>query len=93
MSPTAELTEIAKRVAWWKQPAEAISSLDDFLCRVMTFGLWSDACTILNIYGEKRLRKALNHAPPGIFDNPSWHYWNYRLGATHIPKLPTRHLP
>ena len=87
---TPRLETIAKRVVWWKTPDAALLDIDSFLCRVMTFGLWDDANYILDVFGEDALRRALRHAPPGVFDPPSWHYWHRRLGILEIPALPTR---
>ena len=81
---------IAKRVVWWKTPDAALADTDIFLCRVMTFGLWGDAVYVLQTFGEDALRHAIHHAPPGVFDPPSWHYWHHRLGIRDIPPLPTR---
>jgi hypothetical protein len=39
---TPQLEVIAKRVAWWKLPVDVLANPNDFLCRVMVFGLWSD---------------------------------------------------
>lgn len=87
---TPELELIAKRVSWWKAPAEAVANTDDFLCRVMTFGLWSDVDYVAKLFGDDALRMALNHAPAGVFDPPSWHYWHYRLGFDQVPEMPRR---
>jgi hypothetical protein len=94
--PAAELTPqlevIAKRVAWWKTPCEALANTDDFLCRVMTFGLWDDMVCVIRIFGEDAMRHALNNAPAGIFDPQSWHYWHYRLGFSKVPEMPQREI-
>jgi hypothetical protein len=85
-----DLEIIARRVAWWKTPAEALANTDDFLCRVMTFGLWSDVAYVGRMFGDDALRRALQNAPAGVFDPPSWHYWHYRLGFDQVPGLPKR---
>jgi hypothetical protein len=87
---TPQLEVIAKRVAWWKSPVDVLANPDDFLCRVMVFGLWSDAAYIVEIFGEEALRHALRHAPTGAFDAASWHYWHHRLGISQIPEPPKR---
>ena len=85
-----QLEIIARRVAWWKTPAEALANTDDFLCRVMTFGLWTDVAYVARMFGDDAMRRALKQAPAGVFDPPSWHYWHYRLGFDQVPGLPTR---
>ena len=87
---TPQLELIAKRVAWWKTPAEALSNTNDFLCRVMTFGLWKDVAYVTSMFGDDAMRQALIQAPAGVFDLPSWHYWHYRLGFDQVPGLPKR---
>jgi hypothetical protein len=87
---TKPLEVIAKRVAWWKTPTEALADTDDFLCRVMTFGLWTDIKYVAMAFGDDALRRALKRAPAGVFDPPSWHYWHYRLGFEQVPELPKR---
>jgi hypothetical protein len=87
---TKQLEVIARRVAWWKTPAEAVANTNDFLCRVMTFGLWTDVTYVAGMFGDDAMRRALKQAPAGVFDPPSWHYWHYRLGFDHVPGLPRR---
>lgn len=87
---TKQVEVIAKRVAWWKTPAEAVANTNDFLCRVMAFGLWTDVTYVAGIFGDDAMRRALKQAPTGVFDPPSWHYWHYRLGFDHVPGLPRR---
>lgn len=84
------LETIAKRVVWWKSPTDVLANPNDFLCRVMVFGLWSDSHYVIGLLGEDAFRHALRQAPPGVFDPASWHYWHYRLGFDQIPKLPER---
>jgi hypothetical protein len=87
---TKQLETIARRVAWWKTPAEALANNHDFLCRVMTFGLWADVTYVAGMFGDDAMRRALKQAPAGVFDPPSWHYWHYRLGFDKVPGLPKR---
>jgi hypothetical protein len=87
---TTTLEVIARRVAWWKTPTEALANTDDFLCRVMTFGLWTDVISVAIVFGDDALRRALKQAPAGVFDPRSWHYWHYRLGFDEVPELPKR---
>jgi hypothetical protein len=87
---TPQLEAIARRVTWWKTPVEALANTNDFLCRVMTFGLWRDVTYVAEMFGDDAMRQALNQAPAGVFDPPSWHYWHYRLGYDQVPGLPRR---
>jgi len=85
-----QLEIIARRVAWWKTPAEALANTNDFLCRVMTYGLWTDVACVARMFGDDAMRRALKQAPAGVFDPPSWHYWHYRRGFNQVPGLPKR---
>jgi hypothetical protein len=85
-----ELRRIASRVVWWDSPEQVVSRLDDFLCRVMTLGNLEDVNLIEARYGTERLRAAIRHAPAGIFDVRSWHYWHHRLGLGEAGPLPAR---
>lgn len=88
MSP--ELRRIASRVVWWETPEYVVAREDDFLCRVMALGDWSDVNYVEATYGQARLRAALRVAPPGILDARSWHYWHRRLGLGKAAALPVR---
>jgi hypothetical protein len=89
---TPEVRRIAGRVIWWDTPEHAVLRLDDFLCRVMTFGNLADVNYIEAFYGRDRLRAALRSAPAGVIDPRSWHYWHRRLGLGDPGPLPHRRL-
>jgi hypothetical protein len=38
-------------------------------------------------------REALEHAPPGIFDERSWNYWHLMTGRHPPPPMPKRVIP
>lgn len=59
----------------------------------MTFGTWEDACLLRRKFSRRELLTALKHAPPGVFDPASWHYWHRALGCKTVPPLPTRKIP
>jgi hypothetical protein len=86
------LHRIARKVAWWRPAEETLARPDDFLCRVMVWGSWEDAQETLSAFGAERMRGALRHAPAGVFDPRSWHYWHHRLGEWDVPPLPVRAL-
>lgn len=90
--PVTTAVEIARRVAWWKEPAETLARVDDFLCRVMMWGTWEDWTAMLAEHGREAFRHALECAPAGVLDQRSWIYWRGRLGLPPAP-LPERQLP
>jgi hypothetical protein len=87
------LKSIARRVCWWERPEVTLGSAPMFLCRAMVFGTWDDLCFLLDRYGKESFRGALREAPPGLFDNRSWHYWHHRLQVLPVPELPRRAIP
>jgi hypothetical protein len=87
-----DLLRIASRVVWWEPPSRVVARETDFLCRVMVLGTWEDANQVEDLYGPARLRIALAHAPAGVFDPRSWHYWHHRLGLGPASPLPARRI-
>jgi hypothetical protein len=88
-----QLAAIARRVCWWEPASNTIKDTPLFLCRVMALGTWDDTCFALEHYGRNAFRKALQNAPPGLFDSRSWHYWHHRLELLPVPPLPQRAIP
>ena len=84
---------IARRVCWWQSAEATLEDTPRFLCQVMVFGTWEDVCFVLHRHGEAAFREALVSAPPGLFDNRSWHYWHHRLHVLPVPLLPQRTIP
>jgi|SRR3954453_23585699 hypothetical protein len=85
----AELSDVAARCLWWAPPAEALADTRQFLCHVMVYGLWDDAAIIRRRFSTDELRDALAHAPAGLFDLRSWHYWHRVLGQP-VRQRPSR---
>jgi hypothetical protein len=87
---TPELLSVARRVVWFKTPAEALADPVHFLAHAMTYGTVEDLRAIERVVGPDTFREALEQAPPGIFDARSWAYWNLKLGRVPVPPLPVR---
>jgi hypothetical protein len=87
------MARIARRVCWWQYPEVTLENTPIFLCRVMVFGTWDDSCFVLAKHRKAAFREALQNAPPGLFDNRSWHYWHHRLKVLPVPALPQRSFP
>jgi hypothetical protein len=90
---TPELVQIAKRVIWFEEPQQAISDPIRFVAYAMTYGTHADLSAIRQHLSDDDLREALDQAPPGIFDDRSWAYWNLKLGRYPAPPIPERRLP
>ncbi|MEA2559148.1 MAG: hypothetical protein QOH06_652 [Acidobacteriota bacterium] len=87
-----DLERVAKRLFWWKTPAEALADRKRFLAQVMTYGNVEDLAATLRHFPRSALREVLNDAPPGVFDPRSWNYWHVVFGIP-TPELPKRRLP
>jgi hypothetical protein len=90
---TEELAELARRVIWFEPPANALADPVRFLAYLMTYGTAADLAVARRYFSEADFKEAVEHAPPGIFDERSWAYWNLVTGRYPAPPLPTRHLP
>ncbi len=85
-----ELLAVAERVVWFKPPAEALAEPVHFLAHVMTFGTAEDLRALNGVVAIEDFRDVLDNAPPGIFDQRSWAYWNLKCGRSPAPPLPVR---
>lgn len=92
-TPPDRMAEIARRVCWWEPADATLARTPVFLCRVMALGTWEDVCVTLDHYGRPAFCDALRTAPPGLFDERSWHYWHHRLKVLPVPELPRRVIP
>ena len=87
---TAALLAVAKRVVWFKEPADTLADPVHFLAHVMTYGTVEDLRAVESVVGEKEFLETLDRAPAGIFDPRSWAYWNLKCGRVPAPALPIR---
>lgn len=85
-----ELIQIAKRVAWFEEPEAILEKPHLFLAQVMTHGTLADVVLTKKAFGLEMFREALELAPPGVFDERSWAYWNLVCGRTPAPPMPQR---
>ena len=93
------LEQVAKRVNWYTPPAQLLANPRLFLCEVMARGAGPDIVTVQEHYDKAAFIDAYRHAPPGLFDNPSWAYWGLVLlgdpealpRPPRFPGLPNSH--
>lgn len=64
----SDLERVAKRVFWWKTPAEALADQRRFLAQVMTYGNLEDVLVTLRDFPRSALREVLDAPPAGVFD-------------------------
>lgn len=89
----ADLLRVAKRMVWFKPPAEALADPVLFLTHTMTYGTVDDLQVVRAHFTDDQLRQALRAGLPGVFDARSWAYWHAVLAVRPVPPLPTRRLP
>jgi hypothetical protein len=77
---TQDLLSVAKRVVWFKQPAQALADPVHFIAHVMTYGMPDDLRILQSAIGPDAYLEVLDNAPPGVFDARSWAYWNLKFG-------------
>jgi hypothetical protein len=88
-----DLEQVAKRLFWWKSPAEALSDPIRFLAQVMTYGMVEDILAAKRHFSDDAFREVLAKPPSGVFDPRSWSYWHLVFGISPAPPLPTRQIP
>lgn len=96
MSPlpvTPDLSAVARNVVWFEEPPQALADPVRFLAYVMTFATAEEIAVVRRYVSDQDWRAALAAAPPGIFDERSWTYWNLMAGRDPAPPMPTRVLP
>ena len=87
---TPELVETARRVIWFEPPEQALADTVRFVAYAMTHGTHREMNVVRRYLSDDELREALENAPPGIFDERSWAYWNLKMGVFPTPPIPTR---
>jgi hypothetical protein len=88
-----DLEKVAKRVVWFKTPADTLNDLKFFLAHLMTYGNLNDISTALKYFSEADLEAVVRDPPPGVFDKRSWVFWNVRYHREPVPPLPKRNIP
>jgi hypothetical protein len=90
LPPNLDLIAVAGRVVWFEPPEVALADTARFLAYLMTYGTAEDIAIVRRHVGEAGFRQALAEAPPGIFDERSWAYWNLLADRYPPPALPKR---
>jgi hypothetical protein len=85
---TPELASNARGVMAFEEPDQAIANPSRFLAYVMTHGTFPDIAVLRRQLSEADLLEAMTNAPAGIFDGPSWAYWNLKFGRYPAPPMP-----
>lgn len=88
-----DLLALAPRIIWFEPPEQALADPVRFLAYLMTYGTLEDIAVVRRYLDLEDLREALEHAPPGIFDERSWAYWHVMTGCYPPPPMPRRAIP
>ena len=85
-----DLATVARRMVWYESPEQALRDPVLFLAHLMTYGTIQDLITAEKYFTREDFRRALENAPPGVFDARSWAYWNTVFGRLPLPPMPKR---
>ena len=88
----AELERVARRLVWWKPPAEALADPHRLLAQVMVYGTIEDVVAARRHFHERAFRDVLSNPPSGVFDPRSWAYWHVVFGLEPPKKIRGRAL-
>jgi hypothetical protein len=86
------MESVARRCVWFKSPEQALAQPTHLIAHVLTYGMPSDVKALRRHMSDEALARAVDDAPPGVFDGRSWAYWRLMLDLPPKP-LPVRHLP
>jgi len=87
-----ETEEVARRIVWFEEPAEALADPVRFMAYAIARATHEEMKIIRQYVSDDDFREALDKAPPGIIDRRSWAYWNSKMGRSPAPPLPKRQL-
>ncbi len=88
----SETEEVARRLIWFEEPADALADPVRFMAYAIARATHEDMKVIRRYVSDDDFREALDKAPPGIIDHRSWAYWNSKMGRYPPPPLPKRQL-
>jgi hypothetical protein len=87
------LEDVARRLAWWLQPGDALADPRRLVAQVMVYGNAEDVLAARSHFGEPAFRAVLADPPPGLFDPRSWAYWHNVLGLGQPAAPPPPRFP
>lgn len=87
---TPETEQLARRLVWFEEPADALADPVRFVAYALESATHEDKQALRGYVTDADIRETLASAPPGIIRPRSWGYWNARMGRYPAPPLPTR---
>ena len=89
------LNRLAKRYVWWQTPDVTLQFPRILVARTMNMGDYEDVQGLTRFLSDEELKRVIDEAEIGEFDERSWAYWHYRLGlpvSQPVPPMPRRRL-
>jgi hypothetical protein len=80
----AELLRVARKVVWYDTPQRTLDDIPTFLAHLMVYGSPADVAVVEGYLPAEEFRRALMHAPAGVFTQDAWTRWHKRLGLEPI---------
>jgi hypothetical protein len=85
-----DLLSVARRVVWFKEPAETLANTLHFFTYFMQYGTADDYVVLMRHYPPEVFRHAVENALPGVMDRRSWNFWCVRYFGTNTLPMPQR---
>ena len=86
----ARLDQIARRVAWWEEPADTLRRPGRFIARVLARGGVEEILDVRARFGEAAIRRAVRQATADLLDERARNYWQLVLGLPVESAKPAR---
>lgn len=90
---TRELKKAVERCVWFEPPEKAAEDIVRLAAYILTYGTPEDTYVLRDQIDDATLAECLDKAPPGIYDERSWAYWNLVVGRYDTPPMPERVFP
>ena len=90
---TEELKKAIEHCVWFEPPEQAIQDIVRLAAYILTYGTPEDTYAFRDQIDNETLIECLDKAPPGIYDERSWAYWNLVVGRYDPPPMPERVFP
>ena len=90
---TKELKKAVEHCVWFEPAEQAVQDIARLAAYVLTYGTPEDTYALRDQIDTETLIECLDKAPPGIYDERSWAYWNLVAGRYNPPPMPERIFP
>lgn len=73
------LSQVARRLIWWKEPEEALRDSPRLIAQIMVYGDLQDTQAMLRAFSRDELLQVLDSPPSGVFSERAWSFWHVYL--------------